>query len=339
MRILNPMTTLLVLGTVLFMSGCGAVRQLSPTDSDRAAAIGLKISQAQQMDAKGCAPQELAKAEAKLDYARHEAMEYHDAAATAQDFAEAEAAADALMAKTEACWKAKQDKDGDGVPDYRDRCPGTAKGSTVDAVGCAIAAGPPDSDGDGVPDYRDRCPDTSRGAAVDAVGCPSDTDRDGLSDWDETTKHKTDPNNPDTDGGGVNDGLEVVIAGTDPLNPKDDVKELKCVELEMQFDFDKAVVKPRYYSEVERVADYLKDYPELNVVVQGHTDNVGATDYNLDLSLRRAKNVVKLLTEKYRIDPARLKAEGYGASQPIASNATEAGRAKNRRIYAILECE
>ncbi|NDL69275.1 OmpA family protein [Vreelandella alkaliphila] len=59
------------------------------------------------------------------------------------------------------------DSDGDGVPDYRDQCPGTPAGVTVDAVGCPL-----DSDGDGVPDYRDQCPNTPAGVAVNALGCP-----------------------------------------------------------------------------------------------------------------------------------------------------------------------
>lgn len=61
---------------------------------------------------------------------------------------------------------AEADSDGDGVPDSRDRCPGTPTGVAVDASGC-----PRDSDGDGVPDYRDRCPGTRAGAKVDAAGC------------------------------------------------------------------------------------------------------------------------------------------------------------------------
>jgi OOP family OmpA-OmpF porin len=137
----------------------------------------------------------------------------------------------------------------------------------------------------------------------------------------------------------VTDGLEVFVAKTNPLDPKDDVRQLTCVELQIQFDFDQAEVKGEYYREVGRVADYLKDYKELSAIVQGHTDNVGTPEYNLDLSLRRARAVAHLLVSEYGIERARVKAEGFGASQPVASNDTEEGRAKNRRIYAILECK
>lgn len=381
-------TCLLAAAGLLFTSGCGAIRPLSKSDADRAAAIQAKIAEARQMDAEECAPRELAIAEARLEHARHEAMEFHEP--VDRYFRRAEEAADELLAKTKPCWEAKQkamakpapppDTDGDGVPDYKDRCPGTLKGVPVDAVGC-----PPDADGDGVADHEDKCPGTPKGAPVDRVGCLKDSDGDGLTDWDETqkygtnpndpdsdddgladgkevlqygtdpknpdtdgdgltdgdevTKHGTNPKDPDTDKGSVPDGLEVKVAGTNPLDPADDVKELKCVELQIQFDFDSDVVKQADYAELERVAQYLKENPELQVIIQGHTDNVGTPEYNLDLSLRRAKAVIKLLNEKYGVDMARMKAEGYGASQPIASNDTEEGRAKNRRIYAILKCE
>ncbi len=372
------------LGLLLGLAGCGAVRQLSVEDADRADAIAAKIEKARGMDASDCAPKELALAEVALAHARHEAREHHDADEVAEDFGKAEAAADELLTRTEPCWLAKQkqpgkDTDGDGVSDYKDRCSGTPKGVAVDAVGCPL-----DSDGDGVPDHLDECPRTPRGASVDAKGCPKDSDGDGLSDHDEVNvygtdpndpdtdddglndgdeilkyetvptnpdtdddglrdgdevlKHKTDPKNRDTDGGSVSDGLEVVVAGTNPLDPKDDVKELKCVELQINFDFDKAVVKTEYYAEVERVSQYLKDYEEIFVTIQGHTDNVGTPEYNMDLSLRRARAVMDVLTERYGINKARLKAEGFGESQPIASNDTEEGRARNRRIYALIEC-
>lgn len=68
------------------------------------------------------------------------------------------------------------DSDGDGVPDYRDQCPGTPAGVTVDADGCPI-----DSDNDGVPDYRDQCPNTPAGVEVNALGCPESLVLDGVN--------------------------------------------------------------------------------------------------------------------------------------------------------------
>ena len=105
------------------------------------------------------------------------------------------------------------------------------------------------------------------------------------------------------------------------------------------FDFDKAEVKPEFYPEVERVADYLKAFPSLTVGIQGHTDNVGKPDYNMALSLRRGNAVIDLLRDRYGINADRLSVEGFGDTEPITSNDTEEGRAKNRRIYALLECK
>ena len=78
----------------------------------------------------------------------------------------------------------------------------------------------------------------------------------------------------------------------------------------------------------------LKNYPDLVLEVQGHTDDQGDDDYNLDLSRRRATTLVTYLG-LFGIDAARLTAAGYGESQPVASNATEEGRAQNRRVELV----
>ncbi|WP_461394823.1 OmpA family protein, partial [Deferrisoma sp.] len=248
-----------------------------------------------------------------------------------------------------------RDSDGDGVADNLDRCPGTPRGTPVDANGC-----PRDSDGDGVADAEDECPDTPRGAPVDRKGCLKDSDGDGLTDWDETQKYRTDPNNPDSDGDRLSDGREVLKLGTDPLrvdtdggsvadgvevldnhtNPldaSDDVPEVETVELRINFDFDSAEIKPRYYPEIEKVAEFLKAHPDYNVIIEGHTDSMGTEEYNIRLSARRANAVAKVLTDRYGISPDRITVQSLGESRPIAPNDTEEGRAQNRRIYAYME--
>jgi outer membrane protein OmpA-like peptidoglycan-associated protein len=91
--------------------------------------------------------------------------------------------------------------------------------------------------------------------------------------------------------------------------------------------------------EVRKVADFLKKHPDLDAVIEGHTDSVGTEMYNLKLSARRANSVAKILNEQYGIDLDRVSAQSLGESQPIASNDTEMGRAKNRRVYAHMEAE
>ena len=93
--------------SVTLAAGCG-VRQLTKSEMDRADAIAAKIAQAEKMDARDCAPKELAVAYAELDHARHEAAEHHEEAE--KYFGAAEKAADALLAKTRPCWEAKQPK-------------------------------------------------------------------------------------------------------------------------------------------------------------------------------------------------------------------------------------
>lgn len=101
------------------------------------------------------------------------------------------------------------------------------------------------------------------------------------------------------------------------------------------FDFDKAEIKPESEPVIKEIAKFLKENPEINLYVVGHTDNIGKLDYNLDLSKRRAIAVVKELVEKYGIKEERLRAFGVGPLAPVASNRTEEGRAKNRRVELV----
>ena len=212
------------------------------------------------------------------------------------------------------------DSDGDGVYDGIDKCPDTPRGATVDASGC-----PSDSDGDGVYDGIDRCPDTPRGAKVDARGCPLDGDGDGVYDGLDRC--------PDTPRGDKVDEHGCTIAP--PRTPPPIIQQLiekKPVILEgVEFDFDKATLRPVSYTILDDVANSLKDWPEIRVEIQGHTDSVGASDYNHELSHRRAESVRAYLVSK-GISASRLEAKGYGEDSPIADNKTKEGRQRNRRV-------
>jgi len=101
------------------------------------------------------------------------------------------------------------------------------------------------------------------------------------------------------------------------------------------FDFDKADIKPESEPAIREIAKLLKENRTLRLYVVGHTDNVGTLDYNLKLSKARADAVVKELVTKYGIGADRLKAYGVGSLAPVASNRTEEGRAKNRRVEVV----
>lgn len=111
-----------------------------------------------------------------------------------------------------------------------------------------------------------------------------------------------------------------------------------CVTLQGEFDVDQAVVRPENYDQIAVVGNFMQKYPTTTAVIEGHSDNVGSPSYNMDLSQRRAESVVNHLVSKFGIDRSRLSAKGYGLTRPIADNSTEAGRQKNRRIEAIIDC-
>jgi outer membrane protein OmpA-like peptidoglycan-associated protein len=106
------------------------------------------------------------------------------------------------------------------------------------------------------------------------------------------------------------------------------------VALYINFDFNKADIKPESQPIVDEVAKLLSNNPDLSLAVEGHTDNIGTPDYNRQLSEARARSVVAALTNK-GIEEARLKAAGYGQEKPIADNSAEDGRAKNRRVELV----
>ena len=101
------------------------------------------------------------------------------------------------------------------------------------------------------------------------------------------------------------------------------------------FDFNSAAVKAESLPTLEEIAKLLKGDPSLRLLVVGHTDNVGTFEFNKDLSQRRAASVVETLTSKFAVDAKRLTPFGVSFASPVASNKTEDGRAKNRRVQLV----
>lgn len=119
--------------------------------------------------------------------------------------------------------------------------------------------------------------------------------------------------------------------------PKPVIIEKGRQTLNVEFDFDKSTIKKGYYNDIDNLVKVMKDYPDLNVVIEGHTDSVGTDAYNKKLSQRRAESVKKYMVEKGGIDANRLKAQGFGEEKPIASNKTKEGRQQNRRVEAAVD--
>lgn len=112
---------------------------------------------------------------------------------------------------------------------------------------------------------------------------------------------------------------------------KDITMTRDIVRLLVYFEFDKSVLQPESYVDLDRAVEWMNANPNMRVELAGHTDNVGSRDYNKKLSTDRARSVMNYLVAK-GIPSSRLTAVGYGMESPIATNETEEGRAQNRRV-------
>jgi OOP family OmpA-OmpF porin len=109
------------------------------------------------------------------------------------------------------------------------------------------------------------------------------------------------------------------------------------IGLNVEFDTAKAFIKEEYHNDIKKVADFMKEHPDTKIVIKGHTDSIGKKSYNMRLSRARAKSLRQYLINKFGIDGSRIATIGYGPNKPIASNDTEEGRQKNRRVEAVIE--
>ena len=110
------------------------------------------------------------------------------------------------------------------------------------------------------------------------------------------------------------------------------------VELDVKFDFDRDTIRPEFRQDIQSLAEFMRTYPSVTTTVEGHTDSVGAESYNQGLSERRANSVRQALIDE-GVESSRVNAVGYGEARPIADNATDDGRAMNRRVEAEVETQ
>ncbi len=209
---------------------------------------------------------------------------------------------------------APMDLDNDGVPDSADRCKTTPVGVKVDRTGCPV-----DSDSDGVADYLDRCPGTPTGIKVDAKGCAGDSDNDGVRDDKDACLN--------TPAG----------AKVDAKGCRLQLKETVEISMQLKFNSGSADILPQHGAEIAKVGNFMQQYPDTSVVIEGHTDSQGAASFNQQLSQQRADSVRAYLIKTYNLDPGRITAKGFGESRPIANNGTREGRAQNRRVVAVIK--
>jgi OmpA-OmpF porin, OOP family len=203
------------------------------------------------------------------------------------------------------------DGDGDGIADLGDACPRVRGVSSGDPMMNGCPELPTDSDGDTIPDVRDACPRRPGPRSADRRlhGCPP-----------PPPAPKVQPPPP-------------------PPPPRAVLEEKRIVISEqVRFETDTAVIRPESDGLLEEVAAILRAHPELlRVEVQGHTDSDGTVEHNERLSSERARAVVAWLVA-HGIEAGRLGAVGHGEARPIADNATDEGRATNRRVeFHVLE--
>jgi len=110
-----------------------------------------------------------------------------------------------------------------------------------------------------------------------------------------------------------------------------------CSILDIQFEINKSTVQREAEEKLDTVVTFMQKYPNTTAVIEGHTDEVGASGDNMRLSQSRADSMVNYLASK-GIARTRLQAVGYGETRPIADNSTEIGKRLNRRINAIIAC-
>jgi outer membrane protein OmpA-like peptidoglycan-associated protein len=130
-----------------------------------------------------------------------------------------------------------------------------------------------------------------------------------------------------------------------PPPPSPAARVIDRLTIHVNFDFDKSNIRKAEEAELNKAVDFVRKYPDADIKLEGHTDSIGTEDYNHKLSHKRAEAVMQYLIDKGGVDKARISAEGFGESRPIAPNKTEKGkdnpkgRAENRRVEVLIISE
>jgi OOP family OmpA-OmpF porin len=202
------------------------------------------------------------------------------------------------------------DTDRDGIVNRLDKCRRAPedKDGFEDEDGCPD----PDNDKDGIPDTLDKCPNVA--GPVENNGCPDvDSDNDGIVDRLDKC-----PNNPG-------------VAETGGCPQTKEIPKEGLVLKGVNFQTGKAVILPTSFIVLDSVVRSLRDWSEVRVEIQGHTDSRGSQTTNQLLSQQRAEAVMQYFVTS-GISASRLTATGYGPDMPVADNRTAVGRAMNRRV-------
>ena len=186
----------------------------------------------------------------------------------------------------------------------------------------------PDNDDDGILDVDDLCPmdPEDKDDFEDEDGCPDpDNDKDRILDVDDQCPNDPENYNGYEDDDGCPDRGRVVVTDT----------KIEILD-KIYFEYDSDVIKKESYPILDAVAQTLDGNPDIQLIeIQGHTDERGNDNYNLDLSSRRAASVKRYLVDKGIADD-RLTSQGYGESQPVDRKHNEQAWAANRRVEFLI---
>ncbi len=204
------------------------------------------------------------------------------------------------------------DKDKDGFKDNIDKCPSIA--------GIEKYKGCPDTDGDGIMDQEDNCP--KEWGTINYKGCPPpfiDTDKDGVSDYDDLC--------PKVPGLKTNKGC--------PEVKKEEKVALQNAFENLLFETNSDVIINSSFPSLDELAKVLRNNPKYKIHLEGHTDNVGDDNFNMDLSQRRSVSVKNYLSKK-GVFADHILTDGFGETRPVSTNDSDEGRHKNRRVEMTI---
>lgn len=218
------------------------------------------------------------------------------------------------------------DNDGDQIRDVDDKCP--LDPEDIDGFNDEDGCPDPDNDNDGILDSKDKCPldPEDFDDFEDEDGCPDlDNDNDGIVDAKDLC-----PNEPETRNG---------IADNDGCPDEESVRVVgDKIELDQKIHFwtNSDRIRAMSYPVLDKLANFLKNHPEyVKVDIEGHADERGQEEFNLDLSKRRAKSILEFLAE-HGVARERLASEGYGSSRPLVEGKTEHAWFMNRRVEFVV---